>query len=279
MPLTFPAHQAAVLPIKLRWPNRTDATAMCIGAAAPDLLKPAPAIGLYSHSVIGVLVFAVPLTYVICTFLRRRSAQGVFANLPDAGQLRLHSYRVIAQRRPSTSTTLLSALLGGWSHSFIDAFTHEGGWGVDLLGLDVTLFTLPIRGAITGAKVLQYLGHGLGSLIAIGMFYYIGRSRCLEHWYGARAVRSARSFSMPLKARVQFWMVFAGVAAIISAGLIAVGGPAIFCIIDGIVAGALAAGALPIGGRDGLQPATVIVDMGDEPISPAGPGTQPDRSA
>ncbi len=245
MPLTFPAHQALVLPIKLRWPDRTDATAMCVGAAAPDLLYPVPSIGIDGHSLVGVLLGAVPLTFVICRLLRWRSALGVFANLPDAGPFRLHSYRVIAHRRPSTSMTLVSALIGAFTHVLIDAFTHGGRWGSDLLGLDEVLFTVPLRGAMTSARVLQYLAHGLGSLIAIGLFLYIGRSRRLEQWYGTAAVASARRFWMPLRSRVQYWVALAGVALVVTAGFFAAGGSTAFCVIDGVVVGALTAGALP----------------------------------
>jgi hypothetical protein len=245
MPLTFPAHQAVVLPIKLRWPDRTDATAMCVGAAAPDLLYPVAGIGSSSHSITGVLIGAVPLTLAICWLLRWRSALGVFANLPDAGQFGLHSYRVITQRRPGAWTTLLSALLGALSHVVIDAFTHSGRWGSDLLGLDEVLFTAPLRGAMTGARVLQYLGHSLGSLIAIGLFFYIGRSRRLEQWYGEAAVMDARTFTMTPTARVQFWVVLVSVALLVTAGLSAAGGSLTFSAIDGLVFGALAAGALP----------------------------------
>lgn len=76
MPVTFPAHQAVVLPIKLRWPDRTDATAMCVGAAAPDLWYPVAGVGGSAHSLAGVVVGAVPLTLLICWALRRRSALG-----------------------------------------------------------------------------------------------------------------------------------------------------------------------------------------------------------
>ena len=245
MPLTFPAHQAVVLPIKLRWPDRTDATAMCVGAAAPDLLYPVAGIGASSHSITGVLIGAVPLTLAICWLLRRRSALGVFANLPDAGPFRLHSYRVITLRRPGARTTLLSALLGVLSHVAIDAFTHSGRWGSDLLGLDEVLFTAPLRGAMTGARVLQYLGHSLGSLIAIGLFFYIGRSRRLEQWYGEAAVTAARSFTIALASRVRFWIVLVSVALLVTGGLSAAGGSLTFSAIGGLVFGALAAGALP----------------------------------
>jgi hypothetical protein len=245
MPLTFPAHQAVVLPIKLRWPDRTDATAMCVGAAAPDLLYPVAGIGSSGHSIAGVLIGAVPLTLAICWLLRWRSALGVFANLLDAGPFRLHSYRVITQRRPGAWTTLLSALFGALSHVVIDAFTHGGRWGSDLLGLDEVLFTAPLRGAMTGARVLQYLGHSLGSLIAIGLFLYIGRSRRLEQWYGEAAVTDARTFTLPPMARVRFWVVLVSVALLVTAGLSAAGGSLTFSAIDGLVFGTLVAGALP----------------------------------
>ena len=132
------------------------------------------------------------------------------------------------------------------SHILIDAFTHSGRWGSDLLGLDEVLFTLPVRGAVSGARALQYVGHGLGSLIAIGLFLYIGRSRRLEQWYGTAAVASARTFTLPLTSRVQFWVGLAVVAMIVTAGLVAAGGSMVFCTIDGLVVGALAAGALPV---------------------------------
>jgi hypothetical protein len=245
MPLTFPAHQALVLPIKLRWPDRTDATAMCVGAAAPDLLYPVAGIGSSGHTLAGVVLGAVPLTMLICWLLRWRCALGVFANLPDAGPFRIHSYRVITRRRPGVVTTLVGASIGALSHVVIDAFTHSGRWGSDLLGLDEVLFTAPIRGAMTGARVLQYLGHGLGSLIAVGLFLYIGRSRRLEQWYGDAAVTSARSFRLSASSRVQFWVVLVGVAVVVAGGLSAAGGSSTFSAIDGVVVGALAAGALP----------------------------------
>jgi len=245
MPLTFPAHQALVLPIKLRWPDRTDATALCVGAAAPDLLYAVPGIGAQGHSLLGALVVSVPLTLAICTLLRWRSALGVFANLPDAGPFRVHSYRVIARRRLSWSTTLSSAVAGALSHIFIDAFTHGGRWGSDLLRLDEVVVTLPVRGVVTGARALQYLGHGLGSMIAIGLFFYIGRSRRLEQWYGSAAVTSARTFTLSLESRVQFWGALTVVALLVTGGLSAAGGSMVFSVIDGFVVGALVAGALP----------------------------------
>jgi hypothetical protein len=246
MPLTFPAHQALVLPVKLRWPSCTDGTAMCVGAAAPDLLYPVPGIGSNGHGAVGVVLLVVPLTVGICSLLRWRSALGVFGNLPDLGPFRLQSYRVITHRRPTMLATLVSALIGAVSHVLIDAFSHTGRWGSTLLGLDETLFSVPIRGEMSGARVIQYFGHTIGSAVAIGLFLYIGRSRRLDQWYGAAVVASARRFTMPASARVTFWVTFIAVAVAVTVALRLAGASLVFCAIDGLVAGALCAGAIPV---------------------------------
>jgi hypothetical protein len=246
MPLTFPAHQALVLPLKLRWPKHTDATAMCVGAAAPDLLYPVPGVGSSGHGALGVVLLVVPLTFGISSLLRWRCALGVFGNLPDVGPFRLHSYRAITRRRPTTLVTLTSALIGALSHVLIDAFTHTGRWGSTLLGLDETWFTAPIRGDMSGARVLQYLGHTVGSAVAIALFFYIGRSRQLEQWYGAATVAAVRHFAMPASSRVVFWSTSLLVAAFVTAALRAAGASLAFSAIDGVVVGALCAGAIPV---------------------------------
>jgi hypothetical protein len=235
-----------VLPVKLRWPSRTDGTAMCVGAAAPDLLYPVPGAGSSGHGAVGVVLLVVPLTVGICSLLRWRSALGVFGNLPDAGPFRLHSYRVITSRRPTMLTTLMSGLIGAVSHVLIDAFSHTGRWGSTLLGLDETLFSVPIRGEMSGARVIQYFGHTIGSVVAIGLFLYIGRSRRLDQWYGTATVAAVRHFTMPASARVTFWGTFVIVAAAVTAALRLAGASLVFCAIDGLVAGALCAGALPV---------------------------------
>ena len=245
MPLTFPAHQALVLPVKLRWPSRTDGTAMCVGAAAPDLMYPLPGIGSNGHGALGVVLLVVPLTFGICSLLRCRSALGVFGNLPDVGPFRIHSYRVITRRRPTILTTLAGALIGAGSHVLMDAFTHTGRWGSTLLGLDETLFTAPIRGEMSGARLIQYFGHTVGSAVAIGLCFYIGRSRCLEHWYGTTSVAAVRRFTMPASARITFWATFTIIAVAVTTALSAAGASLVFCAIDGLVLGALCAGAIP----------------------------------
>ena len=244
MPLTFPAHQAVVLPIKLKWPSRTDATAMCIGAATPDLGY--PIFGVDGHSLVGMLVFAIPFAYLMCRLMRWRVALALFANVPDAGPFRFHSYRVLVRRRPSTAMTLVGVSIGVVSHVVLDAFTHGSRWGARLLGMDQVLFTLPIRGDMTGARVLQYFGHTVGSAIAVAMFLYIGRRRLLEQWYDDDQVREARAFTMSTRARVVFWSVSVGITVAVTSVVVATGGTITFSILLGLALGVLVAGSVPI---------------------------------
>ena len=85
------------------------------------------------------------------------------------------------RRRPLLAVTVLCALLGSASHVVIDGFTHNGRWGAEWLGLDQWVVAdLPVRGELTAARGLQYLGHVGGSLIGLALFAQIGRRRLLE---------------------------------------------------------------------------------------------------
>ena len=239
MPLTFPAHQAVVLPVKLRWPNRCDATALCIGSVAPDLGY--SVIGGTSHNVIGVVTFAIPFTVVACLLLRWR-AWAAFRFLPDGGPFRVHSYRVIQDRRPPWVHTILGALFGAGSHALIDTFTHTGRWGASLLGLNSVLFTIPWRGDITTARLLQYLGHSVGSAIAVALFLHIGRQHLLEQWYGEPAVGAARANRPSLRNHLKFWAIVGAVGIVVALAATAGGGPIVFNVILGATVGVLIAG-------------------------------------
>jgi hypothetical protein len=212
MPVTVPAHQAVVLPLKIRWPRHFDGTALCVGAASPDLLN--AFVDIEAHRLPGAALVALPLTLAICWALRRGCSAGAFAQLPDAGPLRLHSYRVLGLRRPAIALTACSAALGVASHLVVDSFTHRWRWGSNWLGLNEVVLTLPVKGPVAGAQVLQYAGHVLGSLAALAMFAHIGRRRLVERWYGAEAVAAARSFALTPVDRLRFWSVVAAFASV-----------------------------------------------------------------
>ncbi len=206
VPVTFPAHQGLIVAAKLRWPHRIDGTALCIGAAAPDFAYPlGPWLNGQSHTLLGLLVWSLPVTFVLTEAVRRGAAEGVFANLPDLGPLRLRSYRVLGQRRHSFAATATGAGLGAGSHVLIDAFTHAGRWGADALDLNDVVATVPIRGEMTEARVLQYLGHVGGTFLFLAALLMIASTRRLERWYGQVAVAEARRRAPTLGGPFLFW--------------------------------------------------------------------------
>ena len=211
MPVSFPAHQGIIGPVKLRWPDRVDGTALCISAASPDLAYAlGPWLHQYGHSLVGVVVFCVPFTLVAAWLTRWRAASGIFAALPDLGPLRIRSYRVLGQRRPRFLVTVGSALLGAGSHVAIDSFTHTGRWGANLLGINGVFMTVPTRGEFNGARVLQYLGHTLGSLAFVLLLLVISRRGLLEEWYGEAVVARARSVTASRSRQVAFFVLTFG---------------------------------------------------------------------
>jgi hypothetical protein len=210
VPFTFFAHQAVVLPLKLKRPGWFDATALCVGSMAPDLAYPlGPWLGSRSHTFAGLAVWSIPFTVVASMIVRVHVASVAFAHAPDMGRFRLHSFRSLRTRRPSRLVTVVSAALGSGSHVLIDGFTHTGRFGSRLLGWDRTLFNAPIVGAMSIARVFQYIGHTLGSVMGLSLLALVGRKRLIEAWYGADEVRAARSFALRMRARVVFWSIIA----------------------------------------------------------------------
>lgn len=242
IPLTIPAHQAPVLPLKLWRPDWFDATALCVGSVVPDLLY--PFVGLWSHT-FTALVVVVPVSMLIATLLRRSAGASVFPQFPDLGAMRLHSYAVIGRRRPLAVVTAGSAVIGALSHIVIDAFTHDPGWGARWLHLDEHWVAMPFRSDVSAARALQYVGHSVASVVGLLLFYYIGRHRLLERWYGSEDVRRARAARPTTVQRVRFWGVSFAVAMVVG-GVV---GPlahtrVVFTVMAGWVVGLLTAGSL-----------------------------------
>jgi hypothetical protein len=245
MPLTFFAHQVPVLPLKMVRPAWFDATALCLGAAAPDLGYPFSRwLPFHTHSVGGVVTWGLAWTLVASVLVRRFVAPVTFAHVPDLGMLRLHSLRVLPARRPPVWQTVTSAFLGAASHVLLDSFTHTDRFGASLLRLNGVLFT--VEGSpITTARLLQYIGVTIGPLVGLALLAAIGRSRRLESWYGPESVRAARSFTLRPRNRLWFWGVVAlGPPAGLALRAIT-GGYVVFSVIDATLAAVVVASMLP----------------------------------
>lgn len=245
MPVTFPAHQGFIVGAKLRWPKRVDATALCISAASPDLTYTLTTwLAIQSQRWVGIFVWVLPVTIISCSIVRWRAASGIFAQLPDFGLLRLRSFRVLGHRSPRTIDTIVSAMLGGASHMIADAFTHDFRWGANLLNLNDTFVNLPVVGEFTEARVLQYLGHSLGSIGFVGVLLIIASKGKLAEWYGETAVNKARQVDVSPVSRIVFWSVL--VVPIIVAGLVApqLERSSLFAVVTASFVSILAAGSI-----------------------------------
>jgi hypothetical protein len=265
VPLTYPAHQAPAIALKVLRPERFDGTALCVGAAMPDLAFPFGSwLAHHSHTAFGLFVWALPVTTVVCAVLRWRAAAGIFAHLPDAGPLRLRSLRVIGTKRPSAWITLWSGALGAVSHIVIDAFTHNRRWGAEWLGIDEVIGSRPGLGEYTGATLLQYVGHTAGSVAAILLLLYVARRRLLERWYGQELVDAVRQVDVAPTDRLRFWSAFGltvGFPVLVAPAL---GREPLFVAVAMTVAGLVLAGSLA--GED-LREIQQPVDADDAPVS------------
>lgn len=187
VPLTFPSHPAAVLPLKLWRPRWFDGVALAVGSMAPDLAYALDGSGLpvwpISHQLPGLVVWCLPVTLAL-TWLIRRAAPVLAGQLPTAGRLALRDYGSLGAARHRWPVTACSALLGSASHLALDSIEHD---------LPVTESLMHILGAVTLM------------LVAVRM----GRRRLLRRWHGDPPPRRGHP--------VPFWVIAGGVALALAA--------------------------------------------------------------
>lgn len=193
MPFTYFAHQLFVLPFKHQKPHRFDGTALCIGSMAPDFayaLERSP-LAVSTHNLPAQLFWTLPVTCALTWLIRSQLAVPIGAQLP--APLGSEVQALTGSRHPF-SVTAYSAVLGGLTHLFADAFTHPHGWAFEHIGFLRTM----VFDWLTVATLLQYLGHTLGTALGFTWFSRLVASRRISHWNGATA--------LPLEPRVSwFW--------------------------------------------------------------------------
>lgn len=135
MPFT-PAHAALLAPLKRTRIRITD-TAFLAGAVVPDfesflLMRNAEKFG---HTTAGIFLLDLPLALLLAISFHAFIKQPLLQHLPADFRLRfenrtVNSWTAYAVQHPFI--VLYSLLLGIGSHLFWDAFTHEGGFFVNL---------------------------------------------------------------------------------------------------------------------------------------------------
>ncbi len=178
MPFTF-AHPAVVLPLKKKWHKHFNLTALVLGSMAPDFeyfvkMRIESKIG---HSFMGFIIFNLPLVVVISLVFHFVIKNTLILHLPN----KVNS--LIKQKEKHTLPDycwikwcfifIYSAIIGMFSHTLWDSFTHEAGYFVLMFPvLKTRILNFPIY------KLLQHGGTFIGFLV-IFKFLYDGSSK--EH--------------------------------------------------------------------------------------------------
>jgi Domain of unknown function (DUF4184) len=162
VPLTFPTHPAAVLPLKLWRPRWFDGAALVTGSMAPDLAYLFDGSGLpvwpFSHEWAGLLGWCLPIA-LAGTWVLRRAAPVIAVHLPSGGPLALRDYGSLRAARHRWWITAYSALLGAASHLALDRFEVR-------------------------VPRAEYAMHALGAVGLLAIAVHVGRHRLLRRWYG-----------------------------------------------------------------------------------------------
>ena len=135
MPMTFPAHQGLILPVKRRWPNSFDTLALSVGAAMPDITDTILGFPLngyfkqwYGHSLIGIftldLVGGLFITRLI-TVLARRLQAFLTKAPPTRDPEGVGSSKTVFHRRDQLRLLSFSVFVGILSHIGFDLISHD----------------------------------------------------------------------------------------------------------------------------------------------------------
>ena len=173
MPLTFPSHAAAILPLlHLPGTRRLPAAALVVGSTAPDLIYLSGTRGAAAHLPWGLLQFCLPAGLLAFLYLESLLLPVLgpllLPLLPERWQPRFT--RLVTQRPlPNTLTRWLAVglaiLLGAATHQLWDSFTHAWMWPAHVLYPGVTISLL--GHAVLVSKVLQHLSSILGAIIVL----------------------------------------------------------------------------------------------------------------
>jgi hypothetical protein len=165
MPFTL-AHPAAVVPLR-RFSSHVPFLGLVVGSMAPDfeyLLRLRP-YGSGAHSFPGVLLFTVPLAFLVTWLADRTVLPGLRAwlGMPHAP---------VAPNRPAAMA--LAVVIGVMTHLAWDSVTHQGGMMVQA----VPLLSVTPFGEIPLFKWLQH-GSSVAGLTVVGAIL-VSRVRRLD---------------------------------------------------------------------------------------------------
>ena len=218
MPFTFLAHQAPVLPLKLWRPRWFSGAGLAIGSMAPDFDKFIDGADAtrYGHTLLGQVVYCLPLSIGIYWLLVRVAAPTLARVGPDLGPLRLRDYAValaaapaLRQRWPSL---VASILVGSVSHVAFDGFTHADPRVVALFPI-LRARTVTLGAADYWSPALfQLLATALGTVVTLALMLALSARRQPLAWAGIDPSRADAHARTPAPAARRFWLATAALA-------------------------------------------------------------------
>ena len=126
MPVTLPAHAAAILPFARN--RNLHATALVIGTTAPDLAYLIGRYGAFLHTPLGIVLGCVPIGVVVLVWAELLLMPVLRRTLPTIGGVQWARFAA-TRGLPSTAADWLRALaslaLGSATHVVWDGFTHR----------------------------------------------------------------------------------------------------------------------------------------------------------
>lgn len=194
MPTVFLSHQAPLLPLKMRWPDRVDGLALMVVSIVPDLWLGVPALrgpfgyqtSFDAHDPARFIQLVVLPGVVLAMALRANTMPVVPLVLPRLGVFRLREYRLLGRVRYPLQRTVLGVAVGGASHLLLDSFTEDHGWFVrNVEALRGFWFELDGRPILT-YHIVRFLLDLLLASISIRLLVRIGRERRQWAWHGRR---------------------------------------------------------------------------------------------
>ncbi|MET8361904.1 DUF4184 family protein [Micromonospora sp. NPDC005171] len=202
MPLTFPSHPGAVLPLKLWRPRWFDGVALTTGAIAPDVRYAFLGFGpdWQSHTASALVWWCLPVA-LLGAWLIRASIATIAAHLPNLGPLALGDYGVLTKVRHPWQITAGCAMVGAASHIGWDHMTHTVAW----LRIVFDIEWSQVSG-VAWWTVSDIASSLLGALATVGVAVVVGRRRLLRAWHG----KPPLVLTHP---RI-FWSVVGGVSSI-----------------------------------------------------------------
>lgn len=170
MPLTFPSHAAAILPLlHIRGVRRLPASALVLGTTAPDLIYLVGPLGAAAHHPAGLLSICLPAGLLAFLYVEALllpvTAPLLVRCWPTPTLARLVGPRPLPRTARGWLAVALALVLGAATHQLWDGFTHAWQWPARVLYPDasVSLFGRPVL----VARVLQHGSSVLGLALVL----------------------------------------------------------------------------------------------------------------